>query len=336
MTEQGKRSVLTTGYVALDVIQAPEGTWLRAGGTAANVAAILAYLGWRSSIVGLLGDDDAGPIVEHDLRIAGVDTSSLHLRSNVGTPLVLHQIASSGHRFRFGCAVCGRPYRRHRPISRADLRPLLAADAPADAFFFDRPTSPALEVAAAYRTAGRLVVYEPASAGRPLAHRRAVELADIVKFSEERLPLFADALQNPQPGQLWISTAGAAGTRFRLGRGRWRKVAAVAVDATDAGGAGDWMTAALMTNLGSPIDWTIDQIGRTVHYSQAIAALSCLVPGARTLADVLSPSELGYEARRLVAGQKPRLVFRFAADSAPDDRCRHCRLPIMEATTQAS
>lgn len=336
MTRGERRSVLASGFIALDVIQAPEWTRLRAGGTAANVAAILAYLGWRSAVVGVLGDDDAGPLVEQDLRLAGVDTSGLWLRPGVGTPLVLHQIKSSGHRFRFGCAQCGRAYRRHRPVSLSDVSHVLKNDTPPDVYFFDRPTVPALEMASIHRKAGRLVAYEPGSVGRPDAHRQAVDLADIVKYSEERLPLFADSLPGPRKRQLWIATAGIAGTRFRLGPTRWRALEALHVAASDAGGAGDWMTAALLTSLGSKESWTIPEVSRSIRHAQAIAALSCLVPGARTLADALTPKELSQEADRLAAGETPRLTYRLADESSLENRCPHCRLPFISASGAAS
>ena len=102
---RARPSVLSSGLVALDVIRAPKGTCLRAGGTAANVAAILSFLGWRSAIIGRIGDDDAGPLVERDLRAAGVDTSHVDLSKEVGTPLVVHEIHETGHRFRCGRQV---------------------------------------------------------------------------------------------------------------------------------------------------------------------------------------------------------------------------------------
>jgi fructokinase len=336
MSETKPSSVLATGYMALDVIQAPEGTWLRAGGTAANVSAILAYFGWRSAVVGALGDDDAGPLVQDDLRRAGVDIAGLTLRAGVGTPLVLHQIKASGHRYRFGCPECGRAYRRHRPVNQTEMERVLGDGPNADVFFFDRPTAPALAMAAIHARAGGLVVYEPASAGRPEAHRRAASIANLVKFSEERLPLFRDALPQPRDEQIWIATAGAEGTRFRVGSTEWCSLAAPRVAAIDAGGAGDWMTATLLAGLVAGPRAHLSDLTTLIADAQAVAALSCLVPGARTLADVLTPKEVREEARRLVSGDSPRLTYQFRSDPPADDHCPHCRLPISEAVGQAS
>jgi fructokinase len=321
-------SVLVSGYVALDVIQAAEGTWLRAGGTAANVAANLAYFGWRSSIIGLIGNDDAGPIVVEDLRSAGVDASGLRMRDDVGTPLVLHQVRPSGHRFRFGCPECGRPYRTHRSVSLKEVELVLERTGLADVFFFDRPSSSALEIAGQHHAAGRLVFYEPASAARPRAHQRAVALADVVKYSDERLPNFEHALPEARPGQLWILTAGKNGLHFRVGRRRWRTLPAVALEAVDAGGAGDWMTAALLARLGPTVRWTALGITRALEFAQAVAGLSCLVPGARTLGEALTPGELQLEAKRLVTENAPRVIYSLTRPAGDDGYCRVCRLPV--------
>jgi len=47
---------------------------MRAGGTAGNVAANLAYFGWKARIAGLIGRDDAGRIASHDLSDGSVST----------------------------------------------------------------------------------------------------------------------------------------------------------------------------------------------------------------------------------------------------------------------
>jgi len=68
------RSILASGFVALDVVRSDQGVWMRAGGTAGNVAANLAYFGWKARIAGLIGRDDAGRIASHDLSDGSVST----------------------------------------------------------------------------------------------------------------------------------------------------------------------------------------------------------------------------------------------------------------------
>src|SRR5262249_33269917 len=144
------RSVLARGFVALDVVRSDQGVWMRAGGTAGNVAANLPYFGWQARIAGWIGRDDVGRIGIHALSDAGVDTSVLYQDDEVGTPIVLHEIDGRSHRFKFGCSVCGRPYHRYRPLATTKVSELLSCESLADVFFFDRPGTAALALAKAH------------------------------------------------------------------------------------------------------------------------------------------------------------------------------------------
>jgi sugar/nucleoside kinase (ribokinase family) len=314
--------------VALDVVQTPDGTWLRAGGTAANVAANLAYFGWRSGIVGQIGEDDAGELISRDLVNAGVDVSGLDQRATVGTPVVLHEVGPRGHRFQFGCRQCGRTYRPHRPVSPGQVGTVLERSGLADVFFFDRPSSAAIELASRHRREGRLVFYEPSSAARPLGHRRAAELAHIIKYSDERRPLFEQYLDEPTDGQIRIVTSGPDGLRFWGPDKVWVQVPAVQVAAVDAGGAGDWLTAALLTSLLPNPNWTTESLMTSLRQSQAIAALSCLLPGARSLAAALSPSQLRHEADGILQSMPTQMTFTPPHELPSSDRCPFCHLPL--------
>lgn len=117
LTNANPRSVLASGFVALDVVRSDQGVWRHAGGTAGNVAANLSYFGWKARIAGLIGRDEASRIVSHDLSDAGVDTSALYQHDEVGTPLVLHEIDGKSHRFKFGCSV----FRRRLSLSSGEF-----------------------------------------------------------------------------------------------------------------------------------------------------------------------------------------------------------------------
>lgn len=326
---RARPSLLSSGLVALDVIKGPTGTWLRAGGTAANVAAILSFLGWRSAIIGRIGDDDAGPLVERDLCAAGVDTSHLDLSTEVGTPLVVHEIHETGHRFRFGCNHCGRRYRPHRPAHAATVQGFLDAAQSADVFFFDRASSASLRIAAAHSEAGKLVVYEPGNAGRQQLHALAFAIADIVKFSDERRPLFEVALPEPRRRQLWIETKGPSGARYRMGPGSWRSIGSLDVVPVDTGGAGDWFTAGVLSQLVGMRKWGDGTLDRAVRYALALAGLSCLVPGARALSEAINSDDVSRLAKQLIGGRSPQIAIDLAAD-AEANHCPACRLPLLK------
>jgi len=320
--------LLSSGFVALDVVQSVKGTWLRAGGTAANVAANLAFLGWSSRLAATIGDDDAGHLVQSDLADAGVDVGWLELRAGIGTPLVVHEVRETGHRFKFGCAACGRTYARHTPIGLQRSSGLAEKTSLADIFFFDRPSAAALALAEAHTSAGKLVVYEPSTTSRADAHSRAVHLANVVKYSSERAQNFQSLLPRPRPEQLWIVTQGNRGAKFKFDHRKWRPVSAFSVQTVDAAGSGDWMTAALLHGLPEIRAWNGDLIRGAILRAQAVAALNCLVPGARLLASAIDIQGLERRVSQVMAGHPPDPTDLIADNIDMEGRCPACRLPL--------
>lgn len=325
------RSVLASGFVALDIVRSNQGVWMRAGGTAGNVSANLAYFGWKARIAGLIGRDEAGRIVSHDLSAAGVDISALYQHDEVGTPLVLHEIDGKSHRFKFGCSVCGRPYHQYRPLTTTKVSKLISCEMLADVFFFDRPGAAALALAEAHTKAGRLVVYEPSTAGNAGAHMRAASCADVIKYSEQQAAKFEKYFpEDPPNHQLRIVTRGDKGARFRLGPRAWHEQPAHSVSAVDAGGAGDWMTAALLDLLGLHRPWRVVEVEEAVRWAQAVAAISCLVPGARLLASMLEPEALRQQVKALLSECAPKAFeLKLRGIRRTSKRCEGCRLPFI-------
>lgn len=333
MSPDSHPKLVSSGYVALDVVQTAQGSWLRAGGSAANVACNLAHFGWQASIVALLGDDDAATVVIRDLQAAGVDTSGIHKLPSAGTPIVVHEVEANGHRYRFGCKHCGRAYVPHRPLP-AVAASAMALNLPAPAvFYFDRASAGALTLAAAHRHAGRTVIYEPSTAGRPAAHRQAAVLASIVKYSRERSAAFADALGPVADGQVRIETRGSEGSAFRIGAGDWQLLPSCPIRAVDAGGAGDWMTAALIDVLQTRQKWSERHIRRAIEFAQAVAAISCLLPGARTLSNLMDRGAIRIAAAKLARGITPFIPrTEPSPNKAVDTNCAGCSLPLSPAS----
>ena len=120
------------------------------------------------------------------------------------------------------------------------------------------------------------------------------------------------------------------GARFRLGPGAWREQPAHSVSVVDAGGAGDWMTAALLDSLELHRPWQVAEVEEAIRWAQGVAAVSCLVPGARLLASILESGALRQQVQALLNGEplkafkpKPRGIRRTS------ERCEGCRLPFM-------
>lgn len=305
-------SILSAGFVALDVIIQQEYLGHAAGGTAGNVAANLSFFGWRSAVAGVIGGDPAGHHLVADLSAAGVDVSNLQTVPDASTPVVIHEILTDTHRFRFGCPRCGRRFPRSRPLGVAAASTLVLGPTP-DVFFFDRVSAAALLIAHHVHELGGLVVFEPATPGRNGYFQRAMELAHLVKYSDHAERGLGDLLR-PSALQLHVRTEGAAGASWRKGNGPWRRSPAMPdLDVVDAGGAGDWTTAALLASLGTLKPAAMLELDLTgpLSAAQAVAALSCRSVGARGLASDLTRDEVTYAVRELV-GPRPAVAKRRA------------------------
>ena len=318
------RRVLAVGYVVLDVLIHSSGVGHSAGGTAGNVAANLAYFGWKSTVAAQYGDDPAGEHLKADLTRAGVSSKALVHRSDFSTPVVIHEVKNGAHRFKFGCPECGRKFSQFRAVSREVAEWLSSKESP-DVLFVDRVSSAAVMLAEHVRESGGLVFFEPSMPADSPRFRRLLATAHVVKFSTERMdprdPLLSklDCLQ--------IYTDGALGAFWRHSNGEWNHVAGYETCVVDAGGAGDWTTAAFLASLDSiaPSDVVSSDPTEPLRYAQAVAALSCEALGARGLSKTLTRSELSNRVDELrskphpggnTAPNRPRRSKRAATCSA--------------------
>lgn len=288
--KQQRPSILSAGYATLDVIVHNGTISHRAGGTAANIAANLAFFGWQSSISIRLGRDAPGRRIRHDLRTAGVAVELIEQDHTVETPVILQYVRPPSHWFAFRCPECGRRLPRHRPITREHLDERVLANAidTPDVFFFDRASAPALLLAEHVRERGSTIVFEPSAPGRPERTLKAARLAHIIKCSRQRRHHLPNDLFRPRPGQLQIETLGGNGLRYRIANAKWVTVTAPEVIVQDTAGAGDWLTAALLNTLPTlatqrPSKRELDD---ALGDAQRLAALSCQLVGARALAQL--------------------------------------------------
>src|SRR3954469_20713035 len=132
------RVAVSAGYMPLDIIETGASTWQRAGGTAGNVAAILALLGWRAALAGRIGDDVAGSALCADLDHAGVEKDLLEIETGALTNRLVHEIRPFGHLYRFTCPRCRQALPRSRPLRLAQVDALVGARPRPDVYFFDR------------------------------------------------------------------------------------------------------------------------------------------------------------------------------------------------------
>lgn len=280
--ESGGKTVLSVGYVVLDVLVHGDCLGHSAGGTAGNVAANLSYFGWDAVAAAQHGDDPAGNHLRDDLERAGVSLLGLRMLKDFTTPVVIHEVSNGRHNFRFRCLVCGRKFNQFRPIPVEFAEDLVESNKRPDVLFLDRVSAAAVLMAKRIRGSGGLVVFEPTMPNDSQNCRRLLELAHLVKFSASQLNPTSHLLDELFGTHIY--TDGANGAFWRRGGGAWSHVPHFPIEAVDAGGAGDWTTAALLEALPSLVPEEVERTDLTqpLRYAQAVAALSCQALGARS------------------------------------------------------
>ena len=273
--------MLAAGYVSLDIVTFEGRRWHAAGGSAANVAAIFAFLEWKASVAVDVGNDLAGREILRDLASSNVSLHLARSRDGMVTPRLIHEINSDGHAYRFQCPDCGQRFPFSRPLGINRARELLCSEETPDVYYFDRANAATLLLAEEFRSAGSTVVYEPSRPIGPVLAERALDAATVVKRSNDRYSGLNKL--RPRKNQVWIVTAGSEGAMFRIGNGAWHHSNPYSCPVVDAGGAGDWTTVGLIHTLNLEDRPTVGSIRVALRSGQALAALSCGAPGARGL-----------------------------------------------------
>lgn len=299
--------IVGTGRLTLDVlVRAGEpraAARSQAGGTCGNVLANLAWLGWHAYPLADLGDDDPGRRFSRDLARFGVRLDLVRRFADQETPVILHHLrdtpAGPEHRFSSRCPYCGGTLQYYEPVPDDRVRDRLPQVPPASVCFFDRDSPGALRLAAHCRAEGAVVVYEPNYAGPESDLAGALAVADVLKFSREKLPGLAESRDLTGP-TLVIETRGADGLRYRDRDAAWRHLPAIRVPVVrDAGGAGDWCTAGFLHV------WTAGgEIAEALRFGQALGAWNCAFEGARGGMYVVERDRALADVQRLIAGDE--------------------------------
>ena len=292
-------TLVGTGLLALDVLLSDERTMMYSalGGSAGNVLAILAHLGWSVTPVASLGHDAAAKRIYHEFKELHADTRFLAYDAHQHTPVV-YQLPKGGdvtHKFSFTCPFCGvrRGFSAPEEDTLSDVV-LKNADAPS-VFYFDRVVPWALELAEKYRAQGTVVMFEPSIVGDDLdAFQRAINAAHVLKYADDRI----DDLQgfSRDSVELEVQTRGKHGLQFRFqcstSDASWQELPAFVVPhLADTAGAGDWCSAGfLFALIGSVAEnggkglMSTRRVKESLRFGQILAALNCMQVGARGLA----------------------------------------------------
>jgi fructokinase len=287
--------IVGTGLAALDLIVAdeessPSELMASGGGTCGNVLAALAALGWQSTFVGAVRRSAIASVVYDDLKSAGVEVHLSFSEEGGEVPMIVEHVTRSTlvgevrHWFSFECPRCRRQLPRFSRPTDVALQEQAHAPWFGDVFFADRLSAAIVELAAAARKRGALVMYEPSTtADGPWMHEM-LALAHVVKFSADHAATLNLA---PLHEGLWIETQGAAGFRWKPSREmRWQSFPSqLAARLVDTCGAGDWFTAGLLFSLFEasphPIAANEGEILQALRRGARLAAWSCGFLGAR-------------------------------------------------------
>ncbi|EQB9290686.1 aminoimidazole riboside kinase [Escherichia coli] len=291
--------VWVLGDAVVDLLPESDGRLLPCpGGAPANVAVGIARLGGTSGFIGRVGDDPFGALMQRTLLTEGVDITYLKQDEWHRTSTVLVDLNDQGERS-FTFMV--------RPS--ADLF-LETTDLPcwrhgewlhlcSIALSAEPSRTSAFTAMTAIRHAGGFVSFDPNIREDlwqdehllRLCLRQALQLADVVKLSEEEWRLISGKTQNDRDicalakeyeiAMLLVSK-GAEGVVVCY-RGQVHHFAGMSVNCVDSTGAGDAFVAGLLTGLSSTgLSTDEREMRRIIDLAQRCGALAVTAKGAMT------------------------------------------------------
>lgn len=290
--------VWVLGDAVVDLLPESDGRLLPCpGGAPANVAVGIARLGGTSGFIGRVGDDPFGALMQRTLLTEGVDITFLKQDEWHRTSTVLVDLNDQGERS-FTFMV--------RPS--ADL--LETTDLPrwrhgewlhlcSIALSAEPSRTSAFTAMTAIRHAGGFVSFDPNIREDlwqdehllRLCLRQALQLADVVKLSEEEWRLISGKTQNDRDIcalakeyeiAMLLVTKGAEGVVVCY-RGQVHHFAGMSVNCVDSTGAGDAFVAGLLTGLSSTgLSTDEREMRRIIDLAQRCGALAVTAKGAMT------------------------------------------------------
>lgn len=312
-----KAQLLGAGYLTLDLVVRDLNTrdyWQSIGGTCGNVSTFASALGANVTVLARVGRDRRGDLLLSSLEAMGIDVAHIERSARLNSPGVV-QLARTDigrtHRFAFRCPVCEASLPKTSVVSKQQAENEAKRIDEFDAFFFDRATLATVSLAEAARNVGLLVIFEPTTVPRTALANQAAALSDIVKVSQQ--PNNGMDAWRPTQGastRFIVETLGSRGVRFRSRfQNRWctwREMPCVAQsNIRDTAGAGDWLTAGMITCLLSvPSSLTSDDMHSSIEYGQRLSSLSLSFDGAQG-----ALTTLGAQAIRLFANSTLPIEF---------------------------
>ncbi|HBK0459437.1 TPA: aminoimidazole riboside kinase [Escherichia coli] len=291
--------VWVLGDAVVDLLPESDGRLLPCpGGASANVAVGIARLGGTSGFIGRVGDDPFGALMQRTLLTEGVDITFLKQDEWHRTSTVLVDLNDQGERsFTFMVRPSADLFLETTDLPRwrhgewLHLCSIALSAEPSRTSAFTAMT--------AIRHAGGFVSFDPNIREDlwqdehllRLCLRQALQLADVVKLSEEEWRLISGKTQNDRDIcalakeyeiAMLLVTKGAEGVVVCY-RGQVHHFAGMSVNCVDSTGAGDAFVAGLLTGLSSTgLSTDEREMRRIIDLAQRCGALAVTAKGAMT------------------------------------------------------
>lgn len=288
-----------SGLVALDYIvngNPKAKPKLQAGGSCGNVLTGLSFLGWRVYPIARLSRNKATSFLENDLKKWDVKSRFISKTNDGSTPVIIHRIYKTNggevkHRFEFKDPSTKKWLPSYKPVLAKKVPDLKITKLNSKVFYFDKVSAGNIELAKEHKKNGALIFFEPSGIKDIKQFRECLKVADILKYSNERL-VNLDELLIDTNVLLEVETLGSDGLRYRKNFGKksnWKKLKPYKIDfIKDAAGSGDWCSVGIIAKLGrngltSFLKATKKELEDALNFGQALAALNCKFEGARGL-----------------------------------------------------
>ncbi|MGY5612945.1 aminoimidazole riboside kinase [Vibrio brasiliensis] len=299
MAKKTSSRVWVTGDAVVDLIPDGEASYLKCPGDApANVAAGIARLQGDAAFIGRVGQDPLGRFMQLTLQSEGVNTDQMVLDDKQRTSTVIVDLDDSGERsFTFMVKPSADQFLVESDLPRFKQGEWLHSCSIALANDPSRSTT--FAAMNALKAADGFVSFDPNLRDEVWADpsqiqevvMSAVNLADVVKFSEEELTFLTDtdtldtALDalNAAPNKLIIVTLGARGALAVYNDER-RVIEGTKVEQViDTTGAGDAFVGGLLAKLSQNAEWrSWSQVEAAVRWGNGCGALATTQKGAMT------------------------------------------------------
>ncbi|EEX91513.1 aminoimidazole riboside kinase [Vibrio orientalis CIP 102891 = ATCC 33934] len=288
--------VWLTGDAVVDLIPEGEDRYLKCpGGAPANVAVGIARLGGSCGFFGRVGDDPLGRFMVNVLDQENVDVSSLKLDPEQRTSTVIVDLDDQGERsFTFMVKPSADQFTLLVDIPSFEANQWLHSCSIALANEPSRSTT--LAAMSAIKEANGFVSFDPNLRDevwqqpqeiRPVV-MRAIEMADVVKFSEEEL-LYLTETSSLDEGLSVLSHCAIPLVLITLGEhgalaivnGQRHHVESQSVNVIDTTGAGDAFVSGLLAYLSQHDDWQQEtKVIEAVRWGNICGALATTQKGA--------------------------------------------------------